>query len=141
MARAFAEHKVLFPRHAVEGFLNLLDERFVVRRLEILPGEVRLDGDGAHVHQRTVEPKHRVHQHGVLVNLLLLDLDEALADRLDVADAGEMFLQRGDEAERGGGLAVVLPGGRDEDARGGQCSCGYSPGSRSARARIAAPDS
>ena len=43
---------------------------------------------------------HGVHQHGILVNLLLLDLDEALADGLDVADARKMVLERGDEAER-----------------------------------------
>ena len=59
---------------------------------------------------------HRVHQHGVLVNFLLLDFDKALADGLDVADAREMLLQRGDEAERRGGLAVVLARGGDENA-------------------------
>ena len=34
---------------------------------------------------------HRVHQHGVLVNFLLLDLDKTLADGFDVADAREML--------------------------------------------------
>ena len=85
--------------------------------LEIFAREIRFDGNRAHVHQRAVHLIHRVHQHGVLVNFLLLDFDEALADGLDVADAREMLLQRGDQAERHGGFAVVLARGGDENAR------------------------
>ena len=135
VAGAFAQHKILFPRDAVEGLLDFFDERLVVGRLKIFAGEIRLDGDRAHVHERAIQPIHRVHQHGVLVNFLLLDFDEALADGLDVADAREMFLQRGDQAERRGGLAVVLARGGDENARRGRCSsnlnrrrCQYSAG-------------
>ena len=88
--------------------------------LEIFPREIRLDGDRTHVHERAIHVIHRVHQHGVFVNFLLFDFDKALADGLDVADAGEMLLQRRDEAERRGGLAVVLARGGDENARRGR---------------------
>ena len=43
--------------------------------------------------QRAVELVHPVHQDRVLVDLLLLDLDETLADRFDVADARISSLQ------------------------------------------------
>ncbi len=117
MAAAFAQHKIFFPRDAVERGLDALDERFIVRAGEIFARESRFDGDGTHVHQRTIKMIHRVHQHGILVDFLLLDFHEALADRLDVTDARKMFLQRRDEAKRNRGLAVVLARGGDENAR------------------------
>src|ERR1035438_1280102 len=80
----FAQHKILFPRHAVERVLDALDQRFVVRRFKVFAGKGRLDGNGAHVHQRAVQAIHRVHEHDVLVNFLLLDFNETLADGLDV---------------------------------------------------------
>ncbi len=120
VAAAFAQHKIFFPRNAVKGFLDFADERLVVGRLKIFAREIRLDGDGAHVHERRVQAIHGIHQHGIFVNFLLLDLDEALADRLDVTNAGKMFLQRGDETERRSGLAIVLPRGGDENAGSGR---------------------
>ena len=87
VARAFAQHEILFPRDAVEGLLNFFDQRVVIGRLEIFAREIRLDRDGAHVHQRAIEPVNAIHQHRVFVDLLLVDLHETLADRLDVADA------------------------------------------------------
>lgn len=78
----------------------------------------RLDGDRRHVHERTVQSEHLVHQDGVLIDLLLVNLDEALAHGLDVANASVAPFQRGKQAQGRGGLAVVLPRGRDEDARG-----------------------
>src|SRR5207249_1366084 len=48
------------------------------------------------------------------------DFDKPLADGLDVADAGINILQSGQQTQRGGGLAVVLPGRRDEHARCGR---------------------
>ena len=83
----------------------------------ILGGEVWLDGDRAHVHQRTIQLVNPVHQDGIFIDLLLFNFDEALADRFDVADPRIMLLQRGQETKRGGGLAIVLAGGSDEDAR------------------------
>jgi hypothetical protein len=56
---------------------------------QIFAGEIRLDGDRAHVHERAVQAIDRVHEHGILVNFLLLDFDETLADGFDVADARE----------------------------------------------------
>ena len=117
VAGAFTEHEVFFPRDAVEGFLDASHKRVVAGFGEILAGEVRLDGDGTHVHEGAVELVNGVHQHRVLVNLLLGDFHETLAHGLDVADARELLLQRGKQAQRGGGLAVVLPRGGDEDAR------------------------
>ena len=40
---------------------------------------------------------------------------EALADGLDEPDAADLLSQRREEAERGGGLAVVLLRGGDEE--------------------------
>ncbi len=117
MTGTFAQHKILFPGDAVEGFLDPFDQRLVVRGLEIFAGEIRFDRNRAHVHERAVHPVHRVHEHGVLVNFLLLDFDKTLADGLDVADAREMLLQRGNQAERHGGFAIVLARGGNENTR------------------------
>ncbi len=54
VARAFAQDEVFFPRHPIKGLLDLFDQRLVFGRLEIFAGEIRLDRDRAHVHQRTV---------------------------------------------------------------------------------------
>ena len=116
VAAAFAQHKILFPGDAVEGLLDFADERVVVGRLKIFAREIRLDGNRAHVHERTIHPVNRVHQHRVLVNFLLLDFDEALADGFDIADARKIFLQRGNQAERRGGFAVILARGGDENS-------------------------
>src|SRR5450759_3759581 len=105
--------------HAVEGVLDALDQRFVVRRFKVFAGKGRLDGNGAHVHQRAVQAIHRVHEHDVLVNFLLLDFNKALADGLDVADERKMLLQRGNQAKRHGGLAFVLARGGNKNARRG----------------------
>ena len=106
-------------RDAVKGLLDFSDERLVVGRLEIFAREIWFDGDRTHVHERAVfRMIHGIHQHGNLVNFLLLDLDEALADRLDVANTRKMFLQRGDETKRRGGLAVILARGGDENSGG-----------------------
>ena len=118
MAGALAEHEVLFPGHPVEGVLNASDQHVVVGGLEVFPREIRLDGDRAHVHQRAVELIDPVHQDGVFVNFLLFNFDETLSDRFDVTDPGITTLQRGEQAERGGGLAVILARGRDEHAWG-----------------------
>ena len=119
VAGTFAQNKILFPRDAVKGLDDFFDQRLVIGRLQIFAREIRLHRDRTHVQQRTIELVHLVHQHGVLVNLLLLDFDKALADRLDVADARIKLLQRGEQPERGGRLALVLPGGGDENARRG----------------------
>jgi len=72
--------------------------------------EIRLDGDGAHVTERTVQAEHGIHQHDVLINFLLLDLDEPLADGLDVAHARIMFLEGSDQTQGRGGFPVILGG-------------------------------
>ena len=119
VAGAFDDDEVLFPRRAVEGILDAPDEEFVVRVLDVAAREIRLDGDRAHRLERRVDAEGLVDQHGVLVDALAFDFDEALADRLDETDAPAPLSQRGEKAERGGGLAVVLLRGGDEDARGG----------------------
>ena len=81
VAGAFAQDEVLFPRHAVEGFFDLAHQRLAVGGLEILAGEVRLDRDGTHVHQRTVEPVDGVHQDGVFINLLFLNFINVVYQR------------------------------------------------------------
>src|SRR5581483_11804706 len=113
-----AEHEILLPRHAVERLLDFAHQSVIVRRLEIFAREIGLYRDRAHVHERAIEAEHAVHEHRVLVDLLFLDLHEALADRLDVADAGIILLQGGDQAERRGGFSVVLTGGGNENTRG-----------------------
>jgi hypothetical protein len=85
---AFAEDEVLFPGDAVEGIFDAGDEGVVVGAFEVAPGEIRFDGDGAHIDQGTIELVDLVHEDRVLIDLLFLDFDEALADRFDVADAG-----------------------------------------------------
>ena len=119
MARALDDDEILFPRRAVEGILQPFDEEIVVGVLDVAPGEIRLDRDGTHVLQGHLHVEGILHEHGVLVDLLALDLDEALADGLDVADAPEPLLERGEQPQRGRRLAVVLAGGGDEQARGG----------------------
>ena len=117
MAGTFAQHEVLLPGNAVKGLPQPAGEPFIVRRFQIAAREIRLDGDRAHVHERTVQLVNAVHQHGVFVDHLLGDFDVALAHRLDVADTGIEPFQGRQQAERRGGLAVVLPGGSNEDAR------------------------
>src|SRR5439155_13073662 len=117
MARAFAQDELLFPGDAIERILNFPDERFVIRGLEVLASEVRLDGDGAHINERTIEPINAVHEHRILVDFLLLDFNEALPHRLDITDARIPLLDRSDEPQRNRSLAIILPRGGDEDAR------------------------
>src|SRR6266536_5746684 len=114
MAGSFTEDEVLLPGDPVERFLNPFDERVAIGGLQILPGEVRLHRDRVHVHQWTVQAVDPVYQDDVFIDLLLLDLHETLPHRLDVADARVGVLQQRKQAQRGGGLAVVLPRGRDE---------------------------
>ena len=92
-----------------------LHERIAIRRLEVLPREVRFHRDRTHVHEWTIEPKDAIHQDRVFVDLLLFDFHEALADGFDVADPLVNVLQYGKQAERRGGFAVVLPRGGNED--------------------------
>ena len=58
---------------------------------EIAPREIGLDGDRAHRLEWRMGMVGVVDQHRVLVDLLALDLDEALAHRLDIADPGKSF--------------------------------------------------
>ena len=117
MAGTFAEHEVLLPGDTVECLPQPAHQPFVVRGFQIAAREIRLDGDRAHVHERTVQLVNAVHQDGVLVDFLLGDFDVALPHRLDVADTGIEPFQGRQQAERRGGLAVILPGGSNEDAR------------------------
>ena len=117
VAGPFDDDEILLPGGAVERVLDAPDEQLVVRFLDVAPGEIRLDRDRAHRLQRRVDAEGLVDQDGVFVDLLAIDLHEALADRLDEADAPYAFAQRGEKAERGGGLAVVLIRRGDEDAR------------------------
>jgi hypothetical protein len=55
-----------------------------------------------------------IHQHGVLVDLMLGNFHEALADRLDIAGSRVMPLNGRQQTERGGGFAFVLARRRDE---------------------------
>jgi hypothetical protein len=85
--------------------------------LEILPGEVGLDGNRAHVDQGAVEPEYPVHQDGVFVDLLFVDLHEALSHWLDITNAPITTLEGAQQAERSGSLAVILARRRYKDAR------------------------
>ena len=96
---AFAKHEVFLPSHAIKGLVDALDQGLEVGRLQVLAGEVRLDRDGRHVHQRAVQPEDAVHDHGVLVDLLLVDFYKALTHRLDVADPSVALLQCSQESE------------------------------------------
>ena len=87
--------------------------------MEILTGEVGLDGYRAHVHERTIELIDAVHEHDVLVDLLFGDFDKSLADGFDITDPWVVVLQGGNEAEGNGRLALILARSRDEHARGG----------------------
>src|SRR6185436_12631687 len=60
MTRAFAQNKIFFPGHAVEGFFDAAHEGVAVGGLQVFAREIRLHGDRAHVHQRTVQLKHAV---------------------------------------------------------------------------------
>jgi len=115
VARAFTEHEVLLPSHPVEGLVDALDQGLEVGRLQVLAGEVGFHRDGRHVHQRAVQSEDAIHDHGVFVDLLLVDFHEALTHGLDVAHSAVALLQGRQESERGGGLAVILASGRDED--------------------------
>ena len=119
----FDDHEILFPRRAIEGILDAPDEKLVVLVLDVAPGEIRLDRDRAHRFQRRLHAEGLVDQHRVFVDALSLDFDEALPDRLDESDPPEPFSQRGKQAERGGGFAVVLLRGGDETAAASSCSC------------------
>ena len=119
MAGTFAQDEIFFPGDPIERVLNSGHQRVIVGRLEILAREIRLDRDWAHIHERTVELINAVHQQDVLIDLLFGNFDEALADWFDIADPGIMLLQSGDQAQGGGGLAIILACGSDEDARGG----------------------
>src|ERR1051326_1163445 len=59
-----------------------------------------------------------IHQHRVFIDFLLFNLDETLADRLDIADARIKLLHGGQKSKRGCGFAVILTGCADKDARG-----------------------
>ena len=84
MPGAFAQNEVLFPRNAVKSTLNSGNQRFVIRGLEILAREIRLDSNGTHIHERTVKPIDAVHQQDVFIDLLLSNFNEALPHRFDV---------------------------------------------------------
>jgi hypothetical protein len=118
VAGALDEDELLFPGDAVEGLVDPLDEGIEIGVLEVAPGEVWFDSDGRHVDERAVEPEDVVHEDGVLIDLLFVDFYEALSDGLDVADSAVAAFEGGEESEGGGGFAVVLPGGGDENARG-----------------------
>ena len=87
VAGAFDDDEILFPRRAVEGVLDAADEEFVVLVLDVAPREIRLDGDRAHRLERRLHAESLIDQHGVFVDALPIDFDEALPDRLDEADA------------------------------------------------------
>ncbi len=115
VAGAFDDDEVLFPGRFVEGGLDFAGEFGVVAAGEVAAGEVGLDGDGAHRAQGGADFVGLVDEHGVFVDLEAFDLDEALADGLDVADVVEAFFERREESDGRGGLAVVHACGGNEN--------------------------
>ena len=61
-------------------------EEVVVGVLDVAPGEIGLDRDGAHRLEWHLHPEGLVDQHRILVDPLPLHFDEALAHRLDEPD-------------------------------------------------------
>ena len=118
MARSFDQRKILFPRDPVKrpadpvhqpgiGFLRIREES---------AGEGRIDGDRAHAFNGHAHLVDHVEEVGVLIDPVPLNFDVALADRLDETDARIKILQRGKQAEAGGGFAVVHARGGDKNA-------------------------
>ena len=54
---------------------------------------------------------------------MFFDFDEALADWLDVADAGIKLLQGGQQTDRGGRFALILARGGNVNARRNGVEC------------------
>src|SRR5437660_610758 len=131
MARAFAKNEILFPSHPVEGLLNFFDQKIVIRGLEVTAGKIGLDGDRAHIDQRTVQTINAVHEDGIFIDVLLFDRDKPLANGLDVSDAWIMLLEGCNQPEGHGSLAIVLARSGDEDAGRGSVHVLRSSGARS----------
>jgi len=59
-----------------------------------------------------------IQQHGILVDLVSIQLDKTLPDRLDESDPIRDGAQRGKQRQAGSGLAIVHAGSRNEDTLG-----------------------
>ena len=120
VAGALDEGEVFFPRNAVEGAADAVFElgEHGVGVFDEAARESGVHRDGAHAFDGHADFIDGVEEDGVFVDHVAGDLDEALADGFDEADAGEVLLKGGEEAEAGGSLAVVHARGGDEDAAG-----------------------
>jgi len=118
MAGALDEGEVLLPGHAVEGAADfvLQDREHGAGVLQVAAGEAAVDRHGAHALDGHPDIEDGVEEMGVLVDLLALHLNEALADGLDESDPRVERLEGGEQAETDGRLAVVHARGGDEQA-------------------------
>lgn len=117
VAAAFDDDGILFVSGAVEGTADFVNESGAVNfAVEVAPGELAFEGDGAHGLDRDIDIEGVIEQKGIFVNLNTVHFNQALADGLDVADFGKAGLEHAEEAETGSGFAFVLPRGGDEQA-------------------------
>ena len=112
------EHEIPALRAALERLLHPGGQLAGGAFADVALGEPRGDGHRAHVRQGAAGVEQRVDQDGVLVHLVPADRVHLLPDGFDVAHPRVARAHPLHQPQDRGGLAFVLPGGGDVDARG-----------------------
>ncbi len=121
MPGAFNNDIVFFVGGAVKGAAHTVDLDFVLVLgiIQEFTGVGRMNGNGTHRLDGDIHVKDGIEQDGVLVYLLSVHFNEALADGLDEADFAGTGSQGRKERQTGGGFPVIHTGRRDKNTFGG----------------------
>jgi hypothetical protein len=117
MPSTLDDYEALFRALPMVGFPNSRAELLHVSMQDILLGKASGHGHRTHVVERTAVLKHSLHQGGVLVDPVLSDQLDLLADRFDIADLEVDIADRLEQTKRSGGFSIVLPGRGPVDAQ------------------------
>src|SRR3990167_4455419 len=115
VAGALNNHQIPVSGHPPEGISDLFINASFVRPGDILFGKSFFYGYGAHILDSAIHPADILNQHRVLIHLLSVFFQIALADGLDKTDILKALLKVKNKPHSHGGLAVILHGGGNKD--------------------------